>query len=398
MRVAGVYLDWAASAPLATGSPLAAGAGNPASTHRPGRELARQMEAARRSVAAAVRRPAEQIAFTSGATEANNIATLSLLTGLRTDAPGSFRRGLVHSAVEHPSVAEPGRMLARIGLPVAVAAVDADGRLDLDHFAECLDEHTRLAAVMAVNNETGAVQPVAEACAIVRAHATRIGRPIRFHADAVQELGKVTLSPLADVDSLAISGHKLGAPRGVGALIAKPGMEVLATGGGQEAGMRPGTENVDGIVALGARAETIAADANGAAQTDEWAAVRELSDQLIAGAIERGLRVVPETRLDHPYHYSPFIVMLSIPGLPADVLVRVMSDAGVYLSRGSACGAARSKLSPVLVAMSVAAEVAQGAFRVSFGATTRAEEITTFFHALDAAQAQLAPSLSAGRR
>lgn len=348
-------------------------------------------------MAATVGRPAEQVAFTSGATEANNIATLSLLTGLRGDAPGSFRRGLVHSAVEHPSVKEPGRMLARIGLPVAVAAVNADGRLDLDQFAECMDDHTRLAVVMAVNNETGAIQPIEEASAIARAHATRTGRPIRFHVDAVQALGKVPPSFLSDVDSLAISGHKIGAPRGVGALIAKSGLEVLATGGGQEYGIRPGTENVDGIVALGARALDLATQAARHDQLKESVAVRQLSDQLIAGALNRGVRVVPEARLDHPERYSPFIVMLSMPGLPADVLVRVMSDAGVYLSRGSACGSTRSKLSPVLVAMGVAAETAQGAFRVSFGQTTTADEIQAFFYALDAARVQLAPTLSAGK-
>ena len=400
-----MYLDWAASAPPATTPVPPPTTGNPASTHRPGRALAEQIATARANVAEATGRPPEHVVFTSGATEANNIATLSLLTSVRADAPASFRRGLVHSAVEHPSVVEPAKTLARIGLPVAIADVNADGRLNLDHFAECLDDHTRLAAVMAVNNETGAIQPIAEACAIVRAHSARIGRPIRFHSDAVQAFGKVATPALSDVHSLALSGHKVGAPRGVGALIAVPGMEVLATGGGQEGGLRPGTENVDGIVALGSVAWELAgrarqADLPGPARDpgDATGAAVELAGRLISGAVERGLRVVPDARLDQPERFSPYIVMLSVPGLPADVLVRVLSDAGVYVSRGSACGSARSKPSPVLLAMGVAADVAEGAFRVSFGATTGAQDIKTFLTSLDAARAQLAPSLSAGRR
>ena len=193
---AAAYLDWAASAPAqapAAGDYLL---GNPSSAHAAGRRQRQALAAARAQLGAVFACPPEEIVATGGATEANHLVLYSPLAQVQGGAAAAFRRGIVHSAVEHAAVAEPARQLARIGFPVTEARVGGDGLLDLDHFAACLDDATRLVAVIAVNNETGAIQPLAQALELVRGHARRRGRRIHFHTDAVQALGRGLGLPL----------------------------------------------------------------------------------------------------------------------------------------------------------------------------------------------------------
>ena len=372
------YLDWAASAPPA--APVADDyqLGNPSSAHARGQRQRRALDAAIAALGAACGWPAGEVVATGGATEADHLVLYSPLAYLR-DSRAAFRRGIVHSAVEHAAVAEPARQLARMGFPVRVAPVGADGLLDVDRFAACLDDATRLVAVVAVNNETGAVQPLAAAADVVRAHARRIGRRIHFHTDAVQALCRGLDVPVAAADSAAASAHKLGGPVGVGALRLRgdAALELLPRGGGQQDGRRPGTENVAGVRAFARQASALAA-----AGAEHLRRARRLCERLIAGAQRLRLEVVPAQRVERPERYSPYIICLAAPAVPAEVLVRVLSDEGIYVSRGSACSSGGPKTSPVLSAMGVPAAAAAGAFRVSTGWTTTEADIDRLLDAL----------------
>jgi cysteine desulfurase len=375
------YLDWAATAPPQAPEADDFGLGNPSSAHACGQRQRRTLDAAIAALGAACEWPAEEIIATGGATEADHLVLYSPLAHLR-DSRAAFRRGIVHSAIEHAAVAEPARQLARMGFPVQTAPVGADGLLDLDQFAACLDEATRLVAVVAVNNETGAIQPLAAAADIVRDHARRIGRRIHLHTDAVQALCRGLDVAVAAADSAAASAHKLGGPVGVGALRLRTGatLEFLPRGGGQQGGRRPGTENVAGMRAFARQARTLAQDAAGHLRR-----ARQLCERLIAGARRLRLEVVPRQRLQHPEHYSPYITCLAAPGVPSEVLVRILSDQQIYVSRGSACASGGPKTSPILQAMGVPAAVAGGAFRVSTGWTTTEADIDRLLDGLAAA-------------
>ena len=365
------YLDWAATAPPQPPVADDFQLGNPSSTHACGRRQRRALDAAIAAIGAACGWPAEEIVATGGATEADHLVLYSPLAHLR-DSRAAFRRGIVHSAVEHAAVAEPARQLARMGFPVQVAPVGADGLLDLDRFAACLDDDTRLVAIVAVNNETGAIQPLAAAVEIVRAHARRVGRRIHFHTDAVQALCRGLRVAVGAADSAAASAHKLGGPVGVGALWLRGDarLEPLPRGGGQQDGLRPGTENVAGLRAFARQAKALAP-----AAAAHLRHAGRLCERLIAGARRLRLEVVPRQRTERPAHYSPYIVCLAAPGVPAEVLVRILSDEQIYVSRGSACASGGQKTSPVLQAMGVPAAAAGGAFRVSTGWTTTEADI-----------------------
>ena len=373
------YLDWAATAPPQ--APLADDfqLGNPSSAHACGQRQRRALDAAVADIGAACGWPAAEIVATGGATEADHLVLYSPLAHLR-DSRAAFRRGIVHSAVEHAAVTEPARQLARMGFPVQVAPVGADGLLDLERFAACLDDATRLVAIVAVNNETGAVQPLAQAAEIVRGHARRIGRRIHLHTDAVQALCRGLEVPVTAADSAAASAHKLGGPVGVGALWLRGDatLEVLPRGGGQQDGRRPGTENVAGMRTFARQAATLATAAAGHLRR-----AARLCERLIDGARRLRLEVVPRHRVERPDCYSPYIVCLAARGIPAEVLVRVLSDQAVYVSRGSACASGGQKSSPVLQAMGVPAAVAGGAFRVSTGWSTTEADVDRLLDCLE---------------
>ena len=370
------YLDWAATAPPRPPCADDFQLGNPSSAHACGRRQRHALDAALARIGEAFGRPAEEIVGTGGATEADHLILYSPLTHLR-DSRAAFRRGIVHSAVEHPAVAEPVRQLGLMGFPTRTVRVGADGRIDLDHLADCLDDQTRMVAIIAVNNETGAIQPLGEAAEMVRAHARRIGRRIHFHTDAVQALCRGLDVPITAADSAAASAHKIGGPVGVGALWLRDGApaEPLPRGGGQQNGRRPGTENVAGMRAFARCAADLTAG-------QHLRRAAQLQQQLAAGARRLDLRIIPRHRLDHPDHYSPYVTCLSAPGVPAEVLVRMLSDQEIYVSRGAACSSGKHRISPVLKAMAVPGEVAGGAFRVSIGWTTTEADVARLLKGL----------------
>ena len=357
-----IYLDHNATTPLAPevadamAPYLGAEFGNPSSDHALGRRARRAVEEARAAVAALIGAASEEVVFTSGGTESNNLA----IRGVAAQAP-SVRCRIVTSAVEHPATTAPLALLETSGWTLTRVPVTESGILDVDAALAALGDDVALVTVMLAQNETGALMPVAALAAAARAHGTVV------HTDAAQAIAKIPVS-VADlgVDLLSIAGHKCYGPKGVGALYVRRGMPLLPllVGAGQEGGLRPGTENVAGIVGLGAAAR-LAMDH---LETDA-ARIAQLRDELwsaLSARVGGTLRHTPDDAC------LPNTLLVSFPGvLGADVLARVPQLAA---STGSACHAGEHTPNATLLAMGVAPEVALGAVRLSLGrGTTRVD-------------------------
>lgn len=364
-----IFLDAAATTPVrrevleAMWPYLSGEFGNPSSHHSLGDAAAAALAGARTATAKALGcRPGEVI-FTSGGTEADNLAVKGIALARRS-ADARLDRVAI-SAVEHPAVEESARYLERVhGFAVDVIPADAYGQVTVEALAAALRPGTALVSVMYANNEVGTVQPVARLAALARAHG------VPFHTDAVQAAGWLPLGTAAlGVDALSISGHKLGAPKGNGALFVRgrTRLEPLVHGGGQERGRRSGTENVAGAVAL-ATALTL-----GMASRDELAArVSALRDDFI-GSVLAG---VPGAILTgHPTGRLPSVASFCFPGTSGESVLLELERQGVICSSGSACAAGSDAPSPVLLAMGIGAEVAQTAVRFSFDSTITEAEL-----------------------
>lgn len=329
--------------------------GNPASAHRAGRRARQALEDARERVAALLGAHPDEVVFTSGATEANNLAAF----GLAGDPPGH----VVASPIEHPSVAEPVLRLKEIGFAVDYLPVDGLGIVPADALLALLRPDTRLVAVMLANNETGAIQPVAEL-------ASCVGAPgASFHCDATQAVGRIPVHfGELGVTSLSLSAHKFHGPRGVGALLLRRGAKLrpLLLGGHQQRGRRPGTEAVALAVGLAAALEL--AGREGEARLER---VRSLRLRFL-----EGLRGAAPLVLNGPAVGGvPHTVNVSFPGCQADALLMVLDLAGVACSTGSACSSGSLLPSPVLRAMRVPDDVLHSAMRFSLSALLTEAEI-----------------------
>ena len=355
----GVYLDYNAAVPVRPAAAAAvqdalSGAGNPSSVHRFGTLARRRIEDARETVADLVGAAPRHVVFTSGGTEANNLALL-----------GGPWRSLVISAVEHDSVQAAADRSER---DVTRIAVDHDGVVDLAALREILAviERPALVSVMLVNNETGVIQPVAEVADVAREFGAQV------HCDAIQAAGRLTIDMAAiGADLLTLSAHKIGGPQGVGALVVTDAVELAAqiVGGGQELRRRAGTENTAGIAGFGA-------------------AVRSLGDDLADVAKWRDLRARIEARLTA----QPGIAILgagavrvantvcvAMPGVPSETQVMALDLDGVAVSAGAACSSGKVGPSRVLAAMGVDRGLADCAIRVSFGWQTKDSDLDRFF-------------------
>jgi len=362
------YLDHNASTPLRPGAASALVAalgdcGNPSSVHGQGRAARRRLDAAREQVAALAGARAEQIVFTSGGTEANNLA-------LR----GCNRRRVLVSAIEHDSV-------LRAVDDSLIVPVGADGIVDLDALSELLDGEgpASVVSIMLANNETGIVQPVAEAAALARS------RGALLHCDAIQTPGRIALDFTAlGVDMLSLSAHKLGGPKGVGALIVADRVDLrpILRGGGQERGRRAGTENVPGIAGFGAAAAEAVADL---VMTGTIARLRDALEARIAAEIPTA-RIVGQDRAR-----LPNTTCLALPGIPAETQVMALDLDGIAVSAGSACSSGKVRSSHVLRAMHLPPDIAGTAIRVSLGPVNTQADIDRFL----AAYARLAARAAA---
>lgn len=363
-----IYLDWNATAPLRPEAREAMAraldlVGNPSSVHAEGRAARALVEQARRTIADALGAAREQVIFTSGGSEAN---ALALQPGLHPENQPPLTRLLV-SAIEHPSVLAGGRFPQE---RIETVPVTPNGVVDLDSLRNRLADGPAMVSVMLANNETGTIQPVREVAGLVHEAGGLL------HVDAVQAFGKIELNfNELGADLLSISAHKIGGPKGVGALLASErviGLTAAIRGGGQEKGRRAGTENVAAIAGFGAAVEVamVARDA-------DIARINDLRDQL-----EAGIRTVAGTIVfcaDVPR--LPNTTLFTVSGLRAETAVIGFDLEGIALSSGSACSSGKVQPSHVLEAMGVPADLARGGLRASLGYSTTASDIEIFIRA-----------------
>jgi cysteine desulfurase len=377
-----VYLDWAATAPpeadlLAGAAEIAARYyANPSSPHAAGRQAAELLADCRRRLAACLGCAPEELVFTSGGTEANNLVLFSLL--LRAGG-----RRVVLSGLEHDSLFQAARRLQGLGGLAAIVPAGAGGRVDPERVLAAVDSSTALVALMLVNNETGALQPVAEVARGLARLSREGGRRVLLHTDAVQAFGKVPFRPAElGVDCAALSAHKIGGPRGVGALyLRRPGpRDFLNAGGGQEAGRRAGTENLAGAWALAEAGQRAVG-----ALAERLSRARSLMGGLLAGLRALGsCRILPEGRgagLAEEL-FSPYILAAAFPTVPGEVLVRVMQEEGFLISTGAACSSRKKERTRVLEAGGVPRELAASSVRISIGPQTTEAELQGLLEAL----------------
>jgi len=335
--------------------------GNPSSAHRFGRAARAGIEEAKRAVAAAVGAEPNQVVFTSGGTEADNLAIIGAALAAR-DRGGPFRVAV--PATEHKAALAAAHAVKHLGGEEIILPVSGSGQVENGALDKALQTGVAIVSVMWVNNEVGTVQPVAAIAARCR------DAGVLFHSDAVQAFGKVPVS-LHDVNCtlLTISGHKIGAPKGVGALIVRDrkAVEAIIHGGGQQFGIRPGTENVPGIVGLGVAAR-LAAEEQRALATR----LRELRDEL-----ERRLLAIVPDAVIHGWQgeRAPHISNASIPGTDSEALLMHLDLAGIACSSGSACSTGAVEPSHVLTAMGVPRDLGVAALRFSFGKDSGGDDV-----------------------
>jgi cysteine desulfurase len=334
--------------------------GNPSSIHAAGQLARRELDEARSEVAALIGADPGEIVFTSGGTEADNLA----LRGVAEASEGRKRRRLLVGAVEHEAVINTARALGKRGWPVTVVPVDARGVVTREALAPLLDEEVALVSVMLANNETGVVQPVRELAALARA------RGALFHTDAVQAVAKVAVDVKAlGVDLLTLTGHKFAGPKGAGALWVRRGTSMTSpvTGGRQERGRRAGTENVPAVVGLGVAAR-LARESGVTAATR----VGALRDRLEAGILAR----VPRVAVNGAgAERVPNTSNISFDGVEAESLLIALDLEGIQVSTGSACSSGTLEPSHVLRAMGLPPSRVQASLRFSLGPTNTEEEI-----------------------
>jgi cysteine desulfurase len=352
--------------------------GNPASAHQVGRRSRQGLEGAREKTAFLLDADADEVIFTSGATEANNLG----IFGLAAESPGH----IICSPIEHPCVVEPVRSLAERGFTLDWLPVDATGVVRVEALPDRLRADTRLLCVMLANHETGAVQPIADC----RSWIADCGRPIHLHCDAAQAVGKIAVRfHELEVSTLSLSAHKFHGPKGIGALLVRLGTKLrpLLLGGHQQRGRRPGTEPVALAVGLATALEIAERERVG-----RWARVQELRTRLLDYLHAKAAPVVvngPET------NGLPHTLNLSFPGCRADVLLMNLDLAGVACSTGSACSSGSLLPSPVLRAMAVPDERLHSAMRFSLSALLSEEEVEEATRRIAAVVRRLRSSLSA---
>ncbi len=348
--------------------------GNPSSLHRMGLEAEKLVKQARRQILTAAGRPDDQVVFTSGGTEADNMAIFGA-------AKAGRRKGkrIVTTAVEHPAVLEPVAALEQEGFDVVRIGTDRSGMLDLNALEDAVNEETILVSIMQVNNETGTIQPLEEAAEIIR----KKDAPAMLHCDAVQSFGKIPLPTSADM--ISISGHKIHGPKGSGALLIRKGIHLPAfiLGGGQEKGLRSGTENVPGIAGLG-----LAAELAGKGRSERMQRITSLRDRLLKGLEE----TIEDVRVNSPAECGEeaslcvgSLLNVSFPKTRGEVILHTLEQRGICVSTGSACSSNKKGRSHVLEAMGLADAEIEGAIRFSLSDHNTAEEIEETIEAVSEA-------------
>ena len=360
------YFDWAATSP--TDPDILQQAvelslkdwGNPSSTHQIGKNARTLLEEARDRAAKALGLPSSTVYFTSGGTESDQIP---LLAQLVKPATGT----ILISSIEHPAVREQALVLKKCGWNIVQLAADKNGVITPETVTQALTSDTTLVCIMAVNNETGVIQPIYEIADAITNWSSGKRKP-KFHVDCVQAAGKIQLNlAYPGIDSAALSSHKICGPRGIGILYMKDPVDVFLRGGGQEKGIRSGTENVLGAVAFSLALERYynKDNHNQRVTTDNF--VKKL-------AALKGCTIIPPGRLESPELFSPYVVQASFDHIPGNVMLRALDSKGFYISTGSACSSKKNKR-PVLEAMHITPQLSENAVRFSFGPHTTTKAI-----------------------
>ncbi len=342
--------------------------GNPSSMHHKGVEAERYLRYAGDTLAKLLKVHSREILFTSGGTESDNMALIGA-------AMANHRRGrhLITTAIEHPAILQPMAYLERQGFQVTYLPVDHEGRISLKDLERAVRPDTILVSIMHTNNEIGSVQPIEEAGALIK----RINPAALFHVDAVQGFGKFRIYPgKSHVDMLSVSGHKIHGPKGVGFLYIREGAKVnpILYGGGQQKGMRSGTENVAGIAGLARAAELV------------YAHLDEDMDRMyrLRTMFVRGVGELEQVRVNGcpDGEGAAHIVSLSVRGVRSEVLLHALEERGIYVSAGSACSSNKPQTSATLKAIGVERELLDSTIRFSFSVFTTEEEIRYTIQAL----------------
>lgn len=337
--------------------------GNPSSLHSKGIEAEQLLEEARESIAKKLSCKSEEIYFTSGGTESNNIVLQGVARSLK-------RKGkrIVTTCIEHPSVGETAKFLESEGFEIIRLPVDSEGRINETDLFESITPDTILVSIMVVNNETGTIQPVEKAkLAVMRAHA-----PALIHCDAVQAFGKLPLKPAAmGVDLMTISSHKVHGPKGVGALYVRKGVKLspLVHGGSQEMKLRPGTQPLPAIAGFGAAVKAL----------PDLSVQLKKTGELRDYMVER-LSVLPDIVINSPKDALPYVTNISVIGINSEPMLNFLSSKGIFVSSGSAC--AKGHVSFVLKNMGLSDERMRSPLRISFSRFTTKEEIDMLVDAI----------------
>lgn len=387
-----VYLDWAATAPLcedaaaammpflqAETAGLVAGNGNANSLYEVGRTAFRALEQAREDIARAIKARPDEVTFTSGATEADNAALFGIVDAamVRAEQEGDHECVLqiVVSSIEHDAVLKAAETLGHWGAQVTYVEPDATGHITPQALAEALNERALLVSVMAVNNEVGSVMDIAALAEVAHSAGAL------FHVDATQAFGKIPVSVKEwGVDALSISSHKIGGPKGMGALYVKARTPFTAqiVGGGQESGRRSGTQNVMGAVGFAAAARAALGNLDADAQR-----LRGLRDRCYERLLDNP-KVKPAVKVEPgSTEFAPHVVNVLVHGIESETLILQLDRRGFCVSGGSACSSHSLDPSHVLKAIGISRDDALGSLRVSLGNATTAEEIDAFVEAFN---------------
>lgn len=368
------YFDWAGTSPCdediltAALQETVSNWGNPSSSHEVGKQAKALLEKARETAAKAMGVSENTIYFTSGGTESDQIPLLALLS--------KPNKGTVlFSSLEHPAVREQALALKNCGWNVVAIPSDKEGRITPEAVLSVLTNDTMLVCVMAVNNETGAIQPIYEIADAITKWAEGKRKP-KFHVDCVQAAGKIKIKLAGTgIDSAAFSSHKICGPRGIGILYLKNTMEVFLRGGGQEKGIRSGTENVYGALAFSKALERYY-------DCKHFEQQKQVTQDFIKNLTTlSNCTIIPPARLEKPENYSPYVVQAAFKNIPGNVMLRALDSKGFYISTGSACSTKKNNR-PVLEAMNVSADLRETSVRFSFGPKTTQAGVQELFEAV----------------
>jgi cysteine desulfurase len=377
------YFDWAATSPadediLQESLAISIKSwGNPSSVHQIGKNAALVLQEARSTAAKALGVKAENIYFTSGGTESDQIALLSILN--------KPQKGTVLiSSIEHPAIREQALALKKCGCNVVQIPCDSKGIICVESLEKLITNDTMLVCVMAVNNETGAIQPIYQIADLLKKVSQGKRKP-KFHVDCVQAAGKIPLDLNYDgIDSAALSAHKICGPRGIGIFYSKNPIEPFLCGGGQEKGIRSGTENLFGAVAFSKCLERYFIKTNDKIAIQKYNEQVEITNSFIKKLSElKGCTIIPENRanLEDSSLYSPWVIQASFKNIPGNVMLRALDSKGFFISTGSACST-KKQSRPILEAMNVNKDLRESSVRFSFGPHTTQKAIDELFDAV----------------